>query len=310
MIGVRILQLIPIMFLVSALAFALSHASSGDVATVTLQSRGIQVTEKTLAAVKSELGLDKPLPEQYLDWVGRAVRLDFGTSFQTHQPVSDEIFSRFPATVELAVVATLLSVVIAVPVALLCARYKDGPIDAVARVLSSVGTTIPNFCVGILLLYAFAVNMHVFPVVSGTDPVGLVLPSVTLAVFEAATYSRVLRGDLLAAAREDYVLASRARGLTRGTALVRHALRNAILPTLTLVGFNFGQLLGGQMAIETIFSWNGIGMFAIQSMKQKDLPVIEGYIVIVSITFVLVSLLLDIIYLLIDPRIDRKQEEA
>lgn len=299
----RILQIIPILLVVTILAFVLSNASAGDVATVTLQSRGMQITEESLAAIREELGLNAPIYLQYWNWLKNAVRFDFGNSFQTGRPVSEEILSRFPATLELALVATLISLLMSIPLAVLSARYKDSAFDHGIRAVSSISATMPDFWLGLMLLYFFAVELKIAPVVSGSSMKNIFLPAFTLSVANTAVYTRVLRGNLLEASSGDYILAARARGLGKSAALVKHGLKNSMLPMVTLIGVNFGKMLSGQVAVETIFSWNGIGQFAISCMKQKDLPVIQGYIIVVSVTYILINLALDIIYVFIDPRI-------
>ncbi|MGI5984566.1 MAG: ABC transporter permease [Clostridiales bacterium] len=304
LILLRIVQIIPVLLIVTMLAFWLSNVSAGDVANVTLQSKGIQPTEESLAAIREELGLNDPLPVQYINWLKKACRLDFGVSFQTNRPVTEEIFSRFPATLELAISASLLAVIFAIPLALLATRYRDSAPDHVIRVMSSIGATMPDFWIGLMLLYFFGVQLKIAPIVAGSKIQNIFLPAFTLSIQYAATYTRVLRGNLVEINRLDYIKAARARGLSEGGALVKHGLKNAILPVITLIGVNFGKLVGGQVAIETIFSWNGIGQFAISCMKVKDLPVIQGYIIIVLLAYVIVNLILDVVYMYIDPRIE------
>lgn len=299
----RTAQVVPILLIVSVLAFLLSNVSAGDVAAVTLQSKGIEPTGQNLAAVREELGLDEPLPAQYLNWLKRAARFDFGVSFQTRKPVSEEILSRFPATLHLALAATALSVLLAIPLALLAARFKDSAADHAIRVASAVGATMPDFWIGLLLLYFFGVVLKIVPVISDGKLRNIFLPAFTLSIPYGATYVRVLRSNLIEVKRNDYMKAAMARGLSEGKALRKHGLKNAMLPVVTLIGINFGKLLSGQIACETIFSWNGIGKFAVDSMKMKDLPVMQGYIIIVCVTYILMNLVLDILYLYIDPRI-------
>lgn len=299
----RVIQIIPILFVVTILAFFLSNVSAGNVATITLQSEGIQPTEQNIAAVRNELGLNDSLPVQYLNWLKKAVRFDFGVSFQTKKPVSTEIMTRFPATLKLALAATLLSVLFSVPLALLACRYKDSALDNAIRIGSAVGATMPDFWIGLMLLYLFGVVLKIVPVISGSKISNIFLPAFTLSLPYGSTYVRVLQSNLDEEKRFDYIKAARARGLSEGKALAKHGLKNAMLPMITLVGINFGKLISGQIACETIFSWNGIGKFAVESMKQKDLPVIQGYIMIVSVTYILINLILDVAYTYIDPRI-------
>jgi peptide/nickel transport system permease protein len=295
--------MLPVLLAVSVLAFVLSNMSQGDVASITIRSQGQEVTEENLAAIRAELGLDKPLAVQYLTWLGKVARLDFGISFQTKKPVTEEIFRRFPATLKLALAATLISVLFAIPIALLCTRYRNSPFDQVFRVVSACGTTIPDFWLGLMLLYLFAVQLHLAPVVAGNKWQNILLPALTLSVNNSAAYIRLLRENLIKVRGMDYMRAARARGLGEMETLVRHGIKNAMLPCITLVGVNFGKLLSGMFACETIFSWNGIGKFAVDSIRLKDIPVIQGYILVVAVTFISINLLLDILYIYIDPKI-------
>ncbi|BBB89438.1 MAG TPA: ABC transporter permease [Methylomusa anaerophila] len=302
----RLFQIIPMLIIVTILAFALSNMSAGDVAEITIRSQGLEVTEKNIAAVREELGLNEPLPVQYMNWLIKAVKFDFGLSFQTRQPVTDEILSRYPATLKLAIAAMFIAVLIAIPTALISARYKDSFLDHFFRIWSTIGATIPDFWLGLMLLYIFAVQLKLVPVISGSKFENILLPAFTLSAHYSAIYIRILRNNLIEINNCDYVRAARARGLSKNAVLLKHGLKNAVLPCITLIGVDFGKLLAGQFACETIFSWNGIGKFAVESIKLKDLPVIQGYIIIVAITYIVINLLLDILYVYIDPKIQFK----
>lgn len=299
----RLAQVIPVLLIASALAFALSAMSAGDTAEATLRGQGIVPTPESVAAAREELGLNRPLPLQYLAWAGRALRGDFGVSFQTGLPVLGEIMSRFPATVMLSLAATVLSVALAVPLAVLAARFKGTILDHGLRVVTTAGIAMPDFWLGMILLYVFAVRLRLAPVISGSDPRAILLPALTLGIGYGAMYARILRASLIELRGSGFMRAARARGLGETAALMRHGLKNAAPPCMALVGVNFGKLLGGQFACETIFSWNGIGKFAVDSIKLKDLPVIQGYIVIAAATYITINLLLDILYLHMDPKI-------
>jgi peptide/nickel transport system permease protein len=291
------------LLVVTVLAFVLSNMSSGDAASVTIRSQGQEVTEESLSTMRGELGLDKPLHIQYITWLKKVLSFDFGISFQTKKPVSEEILRRFPATFKLAVTATLFSIGFAIPAALLCVRYRNAPLDHCFRLLTAIGTTIPNFWLALILLYVFAVKFGVAPVVSGNKWENIFLPAFVLSINNGSAYIRVLRENLIQISVSDYMYAARARGLSRFSALLRHGVKNAMLPCMTLVSVNFGKLLSGEFACETIFSWNGIGKFAVDSIQLKDLPVIQGYILIVAITYIIINLFLDIVYVHIDPKI-------
>jgi len=298
----RLAEVIPMLLIVSILAFALSNLSAGDAAVIILRNDGVEVTDENVNAVKRELGLDKSLIEQYLTWLGKVSKMDFGISFQTKKPVADEIMSRFPATLMLALAATLLSIVMAIPIALISARYKNKFIDHFFRLLTTAGATMPNFWVGLMLLYLLAVELKIFPVISGTKIQNIFLPAFTLSLSPAASYTRLLRNNLIEIKDCDYMKAARAKGLSENEALVKHGLKNAIVPCITLLGTNFGALLSGSFACETIFSWNGIGKFAVESIKLKDFPVIQCYIMVAAVAYILLNLMLDIIYIYVDPK--------
>lgn len=299
----RLIQVVPMLIIVSILAFILSHISAGDIAEITLRSKGIIPTPDSIAAVRTELGLDRPLYIQYLSWLVHTLQGDFGTSIQSGLPVSQEIMDRFPATLKLALVSTLFAIILCVPIALVSVRFKDTPIDHGIRFLTTVAATLPDFCLGLLLLYIFAIQLHLAPVIAGDSMQNILLPALTLSAGYAAMYTRILRNNLIEVSYTDYIRAARARGLGKTTALFRHGLKNAVLPCMTLIGVNFGKLLGGQFACETIFSWNGIGKFAVDSIRLKDLPVIQGYIVVVAVTYIVINLLIDVLYVFIDPKI-------
>ena len=299
----RLLLVIPLLIVISVLAFLLSNLSSGDVASVAIRNEGGIVNDVTLAAKREELGLDKPLAVQYLNWLSKAARLDFGNSFTTKKPVIYEIGRRFPATLELALMATLIAVALSVPFALISVRYKDKLPDFIIRVLTTVGATMPNFWLGLLLLYFFAIQLGVVPVISGSKFSNIFLPAVVMSLEHMALYTRLLRGSIIQVMDSGYIKAARTKGLTYWAVMLKHALRNAVLPCMTLLTTNLSGLICGSFAIETIFSWNGIGKFAVESVKSKDLPVVEGYIMAVALTYILINLIMDIVYSYVNPRI-------
>lgn len=299
----RILQIIPMLLIASVLAFGLAQASRGEIANSIIRNRGLQATPETLQAVNQELGLDRPLVEQYLSWLGDAVRLDFGESFVSGESVMAEIASRFPNTLYLAIVTTIISILIGICFAVISAKKHNRLPDHLIRVFSTCGATIPDFVLALLFLYIFAITLHIAPVISGSEPQNVILPAITLAIPLGAEYTRLIRADLINVMDRDYIKTARAKGLSENQALLKHGLKNAILPSITLIGSNLGYLLAGSFTCETIFSWNGIGKFIYESVKVKDLPVIQAFIVIVSVTFILLNLLIDILYAYLDPKI-------
>lgn len=299
----RILQIIPMLLIVSVLAFGLSNASRGDIANSVLRSKGMQQTPENIELVNEELGLNAPLHIQYFSWLNKAIRLDFGESFITGEPVMNEIARRFPNTLLLALVTTVFSILIGIVLAILSVKYKNRSPDHIIRVVSTVGATIPDFVLAFLFLVVFAVNLKFFPVISGSKPQNVIVPALTLSISLGAIYARLIRNDLINIMDSDYIKTARAKGLSQNQAMIKHGLKNAILPSVTLIGSNLGYLLAGSFTIESIFSWNGIGQFVFESVKAKDLPVIQAFIVVVAVTFILLNLLIDIIYIYLDPKI-------
>lgn len=299
----RLLQIIPMLLIVTVFAFILSNLSSGDVAEIAIRKEGGIITEQTVAAMREELGLNKPIPMQYLDWLGRAIRFDFGTSFISKKPVIEEVLSRFPNTLYLALIATAMAMAIAIPIAMLSAKWKGSILDHGLRVLTTGAATLPNFWMGLMLLYAFGVSMGIVPVIAGSSIGNIFLPAFTLSISYAAIYTRMLRSNLIEVMQSHYIKAARAKGLGQWGAMVKHGLKNAVLPCVTLVATNFGSMLSGAYAVEMIFSWNGIGKYAIESVKAKDFPVIQCYLIAVALSYILVNLIVDVLYAYIDPKI-------
>ena len=299
----RLLQIIPMLLIVTVFAFILSNLSSGDVAEIAIRKEGGIVTEQTVAAMREELGLNKPIPMQYLDWLGRAIRFDFGTSFISKKPVIEEVLSRFPNTLYLALIATAMAMAIAIPIAMLSAKWKGSVLDHGLRVLTTGAATLPDFWMGLMLLYAFGVSMGIVPVIAGSSIGNIFLPTFTLSISYAAIYTRMLRSNLIEVMQSHYIKAARAKGLGQWGAMVKHGLKNAVLPCVTLVATNFGSMLSGAYAVEMIFSWNGIGKYAIESVKAKDFPVIQCYLIAVALSYILVNLSVDVLYAYIDPKI-------
>ena len=231
------------------------------------------------------------------------MQLDFGTSFISKDPVIYEILSRFPATLALAATATVIAFFIGLVAAVISVIFQGKWVDQMIRVLTILGATMPNFWIGLFLLYEFAVHLDLIPVIAGSDFKNIWVPAFTLSLEPAAMYTRLLRTSLIDALNSNYVKVARVKGMTRVQAMLRHGLKNAILPCMTLIATNFGGLLSGSFAVETIFSENGIGMYAVQSVKAKDLPVIQGYMIAVAVSYIVINLLIDILYGFLDPRI-------
>jgi peptide/nickel transport system permease protein len=296
----RLLLTIPVLLGVATLVFFLIHLVPGDPA-VSMLGEGAAPAE--VETLRERLGLDRPLAEQYVSFLAGLVRGDLGVSFRYNRPVTQEILSRLPATAELAAAAMLVALGIALPLGILSAVFRGGSIDHIAMTVSLLGISIPTFWLGPMLALIFAVELGWFPVSGRGGPEHLVLPAVTLGGALAAILARMTRASLLEELRELYVLAARARGVSRARSIVRHAFRNSLIPVVTLTGLQVGALLTGAIITETIFAWPGLGRLLIQAINARGYPLVQGAILFIAVTYVGVNLLTDIIYGWLDPRI-------
>ena len=296
----RVLLTVPVLLGVATLVFGLIHAVPGDPAQAML---GESASSGDLAELRSRLGLDQPLGVQYRDFLVGLVRGDLGTSFRYGTPVSAEIGQRLARTAQLAIAAMAVAVLMAVPLGVLGALFRGRAIDQAAMTVSLVGICMPNFWLGPLLAIVFAVELGWLPV-SGTGSIWhLVLPAVTLGAALAAILARMTRASLIDELRELYVVAARARGLSVGRTVVRHALRNSLIPVVTILGLQLGAVLTGTIITETIFSWPGVGRLLIQAISFRDYPLVQGCILFISVTYVGMNLIVDLAYAWLDPRI-------
>jgi ABC-type dipeptide/oligopeptide/nickel transport system permease component len=296
----RLALTIPVLLGVATLVFSLLHLVPGDPAQSML---GEAAAPADVEELRTRLGLDKPLPRQYGDFMLGVVQGDLGTSFRYNTKVSAEIGSRLKNTLKLAIAAMAVALVVALPLGILAAVYRGRAADHSAMTLALVGISMPNFWLGPLLAILFAVKLGWLPV-SGTGSLAhLVLPAVTLGTALAAILARMTRASLLEELRELYVLAARARGLSRMRVVLRHAFRNSLIPIVTVIGLQFGAVLTGTIITETIFAWPGIGRLLIQSISFRDYPLVQGCILFISAVYVGVNLLTDLAYGWLDPRI-------
>ncbi len=296
----RLLLTIPVLLGVATLVFLLIHLVPGDPAQSML---GDGAAPQDVAALRTRLGLDQPLPVQFGRFIIGLVRGDLGTSLRTGEPVAASIASRMPATAELAFAAMLVALLIAVPLGVAAAVWKGTWVDTSAMTLALVGISIPNFWLGPMMAIVFAVELGWLPVSGRGTLAHLVLPSATLGAALAAILARMTRASLLEELRELYVTAARARGASRARAVWRHAFRNSLVPVVTIVGLQFGSLLTGAIITETIFSWPGVGRLLIQSINFRDYPMVQGCILLIAVTYVMVNLVTDLVYGWLDPRI-------
>jgi len=297
----RFLQMIPIAFGILTLVFSLIHLIPGDPAR---QIAGENAREEDVRAIRKSLGLDQPLWTQYVSYVSHVVRGDFGRSFQTNELVSTQIRERYPATIQLAFGAMFVALLVAFPLGIVSAIYRNSWIDNVARFFALIGVSMPSFWFGPLLIIAFAINHEWFPV-SGRDQGlrSLVLPSVTMGLALAAILTRMIRVSLAEELTQLYVTTAIAKGVTRAKAIFRHALKNALIPVITVLALQFGSLLTGAIITEQIFSWPGLGRLLLQSISNRDYPQVQASILVIALTYILVNFISDLLYGVVDPRI-------
>jgi peptide/nickel transport system permease protein len=304
----RILFMIPVALIVSFLTFMMIHLIPGDPARILL---GEYATPQTVAALDQQLGLNKPLPVQFGLWLWQAVHGNLGQSIQLDQPVTQAILQRLPVTAELGIAALLYSLLLAIPLGIYSAMHRNSIGDWLSNVFSLLSTAIPGFVLALALIFFFAVDLRIFPP-GGYVPLNqdtlsnlqdLVLPMISLGTAVVAVNMRQIRASMTEALGQDYVQTARAKGIVERRVAYVHALRNAMLPVLTIVGLQVGSILAGAFIIETIFLWPGIGQLTIMSILSKDYPVVQGVVLLSAFSYMLANLLIDILYAVLDPRI-------
>jgi peptide/nickel transport system permease protein len=304
----KIAYLIPVLFAVTALTFLLIKLLPGDPA---INILGPSATQKAVDEIDNKLGLRKPLVVQYTTWLGRAVTGDLGKSYQNSQTTASALKQRLPVTLELLVLSQVLALAISVPLAILAARRPNSLLDRLSSSAAFGFLSVPNFILAVVLVLVFAVKIHWFPATGFTpftqNPLqnlrSLVLPSVTLAVAELATYLRLLRTDMIATLQEDFVTMAKSKGLSNRHILLRHALRPSSFSLVTVAGLNLGRLIGGTFVVEVIFAVPGIGELTIRSIYNRDYLVVQGVVLVIAIGYVLASVMVDVLYSVLDPRI-------
>ncbi|MDR2035505.1 MAG: ABC transporter permease [Coriobacteriales bacterium] len=324
----RILMVIPVLLGVSIIIFLITRVLAPDPAPVVL---GEHATNETMAAWRTEHGLSDPIWLQYVHFIGNAIQGDLGTSYYSHQPVTNEIAARFPATAELAICAIIVAALMGIALGVVAAVRKNKPADHVSMIIALIGVSMPIFWSGILLIILFSGILHILPsngrVLPMLGPSGgtgffiidtiasgnmkalgdvlkhLLLPTLALSLYSMAIITRMTRSSMLDTLSADYTRTARAKGLKERVVNLKHALRNAMLPVSTVIGLQFGSLLGGALLTETVFSWPGIGKYAVDSVLKSDFPVVMGVVLLVAVVFVLMNLIVDIIYAYLDPRI-------
>ncbi|MFN8665186.1 MAG: nickel ABC transporter permease [Thermomicrobiales bacterium] len=300
----RLLYLAPLWVGISLIAFILASLAPGDPARMSAQElAGRPPTPEEVAAERERLGLSAPFPVRYVHWLGNAVQGDFGFSYRSGEPVTAALLQRLPSTLQLAAAATLLAVALALPLGVLGAIRRNSPADHLTRAVAMAGASMPSYWLAYLLILVFAVRLHWLPVSGRGGWQHLVLPAVALGLGSAAVLMRLTRAELLETLNQDYVQTGRAKGLSESRVVTGHALRNALIPVVTMTGIQFGTLLGGAAIVETVFAWPGIGKFLVDSISARDYPVIQGFVIVAGTTFLLINLAVDVAYAWLDPRI-------
>lgn len=300
----RLVYLVPVWLSVSLVAFILASLTPGDPARLMLQRQlGRQPTGAEVRAARDELGLGDPYPLRYVRWLGDALTGDLGTSYRTGEPVLQALLGRFPNTLQIAVLGIAMAIAVALPLGVFAAIWRDSTLDHGSRVLALLGAAMPSYWVAYLLIFFFAVQFHLLPIAGRGTWQHLILPSVTLGLAACASLMRLTRSEMLEVLSQDFIRTGRAKGLGPQSVMVGHALRNALIPVLTVAGLRFAGLLGGAIIVESIFAWPGIGKFVVDSIYDRDYPVIQGFVVFMGTIFLLINLLVDLAYVQLDPRI-------
>lgn len=299
----RILVLVPILFTVSLLVFLILRLGQGDPAMAYLRLSQIPPTEEALAEAREHLGLNRPLTIQYFDWLWNVLHLDFGLSYVTRKPVLNDILYYMPATLYLAGVSLVLTILLSVPVGILSALCKDRWPDHVTRTFSFIGVSMPSFWLGFLLVYLFSVKLGWLPPMGRGGVAHIILPAFTLALMSTCINTRLIRGSMLEQMGHRFVLYARVRGVLERWVIGHHVLKNSMIPVVTAIGMHIGELLGGAVVVEMIFAWPGVGRYAVSAIYNRDYPAMQCFILMMTVIFVLCNLIVDVLYAWLDPRI-------
>jgi len=296
----RVVASVPTLWGVATVVFVMARLLPGDPARVIA---GVLASPEDVERIRQQMGLDQPLWVQYGNFLGSLLRLNLGTSAHTNAPVIEEIGSRLPYTIELAVVALVLAVTIGVLAGVAAAIRRNTMLDLLISSFSVFGVSMPVYWLGLMMIILFAIDLHLLPAAGADEPTSILMPAVTLALFSLGLIARMTRSSMLEVLGQDYVRTARAKGAPLRSVVFRHALRNALLPIMTVIGLQFGALLGGAVVTETVFAWPGVGRLLIDSIFFRDYPVVQGLVLMFGTTFVAINLLVDVSYAWLDPRI-------
>jgi peptide/nickel transport system permease protein len=297
----RLLAAVPVLIGVSLIVFLMMRLLPGDVAQMILSDWG--ASRDQVEKLRGQLGLNDPLWVQYVNFASRALQGDLGRSVHTNRPVLPEILSQFPSTIELTLAAIAFAIVVGVGLGTVAALYQHRALDNASMLVSLLGVSMPSFWLGLLLIFLFSLTLGWFPATGRGGPERLVLPAVTLGFIAAATIARLVRSSMLEVMRQEYIAVARAKGLPALTVVWRHAMRNALIPVVTIVGLQFGNLLAGAVIVETVFTRPGLGRLTITAILGKDFTLVQGTMLFTAVVYIVVNLLVDLSYTLIDPRI-------
>ena len=301
----RLATVIPILIGISFLSFALISLSPSNPAEVALRVNEIVPTEEAVRAMEEQLGTNKPYIERYVTWLTDSLQGDFGNSYVNNKPVATLIGQAIPNTIKLAIVALIITIVFSVAVGILCAVYEGTLGDKLARALVFIGTAMPSFWVGLLLIWIFSVKLNLFPTSGMERPSSIVLPAITLALSYISTYVRLIRNNMVQNKHENYVYYARIRGL-KETTIIKHIFKNSLQSSLTALGMSIPKLIAGTVIVENIFAWPGVGRVCVDAIFNRDFPVIQAYILLMAVLFVICNLLVDIFSVAIDPRMRKE----
>lgn len=301
----RILQILVLLLGISFVTFSLMYLAPGDPVEAMYAVSGAVPNEEVIEAMRESLGLDKPFATRYLDWVANCLKGNLGESFSLKKPVAEVIVDRIQPTIILALSSLVITIIISIPLALVSAVYQNKFVDYCIRFVTFIGTAMPNFWVGLILIYFVSVKWRLLPIMStGTGYKQIILPSLTLAIPMTAKYTRQIRTIVLEELNQDYVVGARARGISKNKIVFKHIIPNATIPIITLIGMSFGSLLGGTAVVEMVFSYQGLGYLGISAITARDYPLIQGYVLLVALMYMIVNSVVDILYEVLDTRIN------
>ena len=308
----RLLIMPALLFGISIISFALLNFAPGDPAEIILRRQNPEEPPlpEAVRALRQQLGLDAPLPLRYGRWLFDVLKGDLGESYRSGTPIMSELVKRFPATMMLATAALALSVVVSIPLGIIAALWRGSLLDSLSRLLALLGAAVPSYVLALLLMLFIAVKLNWLPAIGYGSPKNLILPAIALAAGSSAQVMRLTRASMLEVLQQDYMRTARSKGLNERKVVMVHGLKNGLLPVVTMLGINLGHLLGGTVIVETIFGWPGVGRYAVESILQRDYPVVQGFVLYMALIFLLANLAVDFSYRWLDPRLHFGRQPA